>query len=106
METITIEDQLRRHQWIAALTERVNAAEASDKVLCALEADNIPSALHWLQRKASVQTRELHRLNRRVRVQRLQLRRLNELDRQLSVEEWQALKEEYAEELADYPVEP
>lgn len=51
--------------------------------------------------KIDRQKSELQRLNRRVRVQRLQLRRLNELERGLRVEEWQALKAEYAHELED-----
>lgn len=49
----------------------------------------------WRQQNA------LRNLNRRVRVQRLQLRRLNELERGLRPEEWQALKEEFAAELAE-----
>lgn len=43
----------------------------------------------------------LQNLNRRVRVQRLQLRKLNELERGLRAEEWAALKEEFAHELAE-----
>ncbi len=51
--------------------------------------------------KIDRQREALHNLNRRVRVQRLQLRRLNELERGLRVEEWTALKEEFAAELED-----
>ena len=43
----------------------------------------------------------LNKLNRRVRVQRLQLRKLNELERGLRKDEWLALKEEFAHELAE-----
>jgi hypothetical protein len=43
----------------------------------------------------------LRNLNRRVRIQRLQLRKLNELERGLRPEEWAALKEEFAHELAE-----
>lgn len=49
----------------------------------------------WRQKQA------LRELNRRVRVQRLQLRRLNELERGLRPDEWKALKEEFAHELAE-----
>lgn len=51
--------------------------------------------------KIDRQRKALRNLNRRVRVQRLQLRKLNELERGLRPEEWQALKEEFAHELAE-----
>jgi hypothetical protein len=51
--------------------------------------------------KIDRQRKALQLLNRRVRVQRLQLRRLNELERGLRSEEWAALKEEFAHELAE-----
>ncbi len=55
----------------------------------------------WLQIKVASQKRALAILNRRVRIQRLQLRKLNELERGLRPEEWVALKEEHAAELAE-----
>ncbi len=51
--------------------------------------------------KIDRQRKALQLLNRRVRVQRLQLRKLNELERGLRSEEWAALKEEFAHELAE-----
>jgi hypothetical protein len=51
--------------------------------------------------KIDRQRKALRELNRRVRVQRLQLRKLNELERGLRADEWAALKEEFAHELAE-----
>lgn len=51
--------------------------------------------------KIARQRKALARLNRRVRVQRIQLRKLNELERGLRKDEWLALKDEYALELAE-----
>lgn len=77
----------------------------SDLAIANAKLDEDPKS-HWYlgslrEVKIDRQRKALRELNRRVRVQRLQLRKLNELERGLRADEWVALKEEYAHELAE-----